>query len=139
MGRPWAVGGSVSNDSFTPIAETTLQQGIGRRRAFKGEHTVKAGREWARLSLALAAGVVCFVFALSGSAQVRTQTTTTTGKATERVEVDRAEVVLVSGNDLLLRMEDGTIRHIANVPETLQGRRRWQGNRHLRSKGRHDT
>jgi hypothetical protein len=36
------------------------------------------------------------------------------------VEVDRAEVVLVSVNDLLLRMEDGTIRHIANVPNTFK-------------------
>ena len=101
-------------------SQRALLSRIGRPRAFKGEHTVKAGTEWARLSLALAPGVVCFVFALSGSAQVRTQTTTTTGKVTQRVEVDRAEVVLVSGNDLVLRMEDGTVRHIANVPDTFR-------------------
>jgi len=81
---------------------------------------MKSGGGWAGLSLALAAGLVCIVFALSGSAQVHTQTTTTTGKATRRVKVDRAEVVLVSGNDLVLKMEDGTIRHIANVPDTFK-------------------
>src|SRR5215471_14098642 len=81
---------------------------------------MKSGTGWARLLLALSGGIACLVFALSGSAQVRSQTTTTTGQASSRVEVDRAEVVLVSVNDLLLRMEDGTIRHIANVPNTFK-------------------
>ena len=80
---------------------------------------MKAG-DWARLSLTLAAGVTYIVVALSGSAQMQTQTTTTSGKTSHRVKVDRAEVVLVSGNDLLLRMEDGTIRHIAGVPDTFK-------------------
>jgi len=75
---------------------------------------------WAWLSLALAAGVVCIAFALSGSAQMHTKTTTTTGKATRQVKVDRAEVVYVAGNDLVLKMEDGTIRHIANVPDSFR-------------------
>jgi hypothetical protein len=59
-------------------------------------------------------------FALSGNAQMNTKMTTTSGKATQRVKVDRAEVVLVAGNDLVLKMEDGTIRHIANVPQTFR-------------------
>jgi hypothetical protein len=81
---------------------------------------MKSGSGWACLSLALAAGVFCMVFALSGNAQVHTQTTTTTGKPTRQVKVDRAEVVLVSGNDLVLKMDDGTIRHIANVPDSFR-------------------
>jgi len=72
-----------------------------------------------RLVLTLAAEVAC-VFALNGSAQVRSQTTTTNGKASQRVKVERAEVVLVSGRDLVLRMEDGTIRHFANVPDSFK-------------------
>jgi len=71
------------------------------------------------LALTLAAEVAC-VFALNGSAQVRSQTTTTNGKASQRVKVERAEVVLVSGRDLVLRMEDGTIRHFANVPDSFK-------------------
>ena len=72
-----------------------------------------------RLALTLAAGVAC-IFVLNGSAQVRSQITTTTGKASQRVKVERAEVVLVSGRDLVLRMEDGTIRHIANVSDDFK-------------------
>lgn len=72
-----------------------------------------------RLALTLAAEVAC-VFALNGIAQVRSQTTTTNGKTSQRVKVERAEVVLVSGRDLVLRMEDGTIRHFANVPDSFK-------------------
>lgn len=72
------------------------------------------------MSLVLAVGVVVITFALSGNAQMHTKTTTTSGKATQQVKVDRAEVVLVAGNDLVLKMEDGTIRHIANVPQTFR-------------------
>src|SRR5215469_17405769 len=115
-----AVDGSVTNDRSTPITDSfTLQQG-STCGDLRGEHTMKSGSGWGRLSLALAAGISCIVFALSGSAQVHTQTTTTTGKGTRQVKVDRAEVILVSGNDLLLKMEDGTIRHIADVPDTFK-------------------
>lgn len=72
-----------------------------------------------RLALTLAAALAC-IFALNGSAQVRSQTTATTGKASQRVRVERAEVVLVSGRDLVLRMEDGTIRHVADVPDSFK-------------------
>src|SRR5262249_18396721 len=88
--------------------------------AFEGEHAMKSGRRVARLMLAFAAGVTWVIFALRGSAQVHTETTTTTGNASSRVEVDRAEVILVSVNDLLLRMEDGTIRHWTNVPNSFK-------------------
>lgn len=81
---------------------------------------MKSGSGWARWSQALAAGAVCLILALGARAQVHTQITTTTGEPTQRVTVDRAEVVLVFGNDLVLRMEDGTIRHIANVPDTFK-------------------
>src|SRR4029077_7271588 len=65
--------------------------------------------------LLLVAGVVCAAL-LSLSAQVQTQNTTTAGQPTVQAKVDRAEVVTVSGNDLIVKMEDGTIRHFANVP-----------------------
>lgn len=81
---------------------------------------MKSGKGWARFCLALLAGVVCIVFAPNGHAQMHTKTTTTTGQSTQRVTVDRAEVVLVAGNDLVLKMEDGTIRHIADVPDSFK-------------------
>jgi len=70
--------------------------------------------------LVLAVGAVCLTFALSGSAQVQTQTSTTTRPVTKEVKVDHAHVLTVSGNDLVVKMEDGTIEHIANVPESAR-------------------
>jgi hypothetical protein len=57
---------------------------------------------------------------MSTMAQVQTQTTTTPEAATQTVTVERGEVVYVSGHDLILKMEDGEIRHIANVPESAR-------------------
>jgi len=62
----------------------------------------------------------CLVFAVSMSAQVQSTTSTTTGQVTKEVQVQRAEVVYVEGNDLVLKMEDGTIRHFPNVPESAR-------------------
>lgn len=60
-------------------------------------------------------------FTVSMMAQVETvTTTTTTGKATKTVSVEKAEVVYVSGNDLVVRMENGEIRHFSNVPESTK-------------------
>ena len=81
---------------------------------------MKSGSGCAQLSFALAAGFVCIALALNGNAQVRTKTTTTSGTPTQSVTVDRAEVVLVAGNDLVLKMDDGTIRHIPDVPDSFQ-------------------
>src|ERR1700740_1062112 len=75
---------------------------------------------WTRMWLMLAVGAMCFAFAISMSAQVKTTTDTTSGQATHEVTVERGEVVLVNGNDLVVKMEDGSIRHIPNVPDTAK-------------------
>ena len=75
---------------------------------------------WTRVWLVPMAGAVCLAFALSMSAQVKTETSTTAGQASHDVTVERGEVVTVSGNDLVVKMEDGTIRHFANVPESAR-------------------
>jgi RNase P/RNase MRP subunit p29 len=73
-----------------------------------------------RVWLMLAVGVISLSFTLSMSAQVKTEATTTRGHATHEVTVERGEVVMVSGNDLVVKMEDGTIRHFPNVPESAR-------------------
>ena len=65
---------------------------------------------------ASAAGLV----ALPTCAQVQTKSSAETGQAVKEVKVERGEVVYVTGNDVVVRMEDGTIRHVANVPETAR-------------------
>ena len=73
-----------------------------------------------RVTLMLAAAAIFLAFAVSMSAQVQTDQTTTAGTSSHEVTVDRAEVVYVSGNDLVVKMQDGTIRHISNVPESAR-------------------
>ena len=75
---------------------------------------------WTRVLLVLAVGTMCLAFALSVSAQVKTETNTTSGEPTKEITVEHAEVVLVNGNDLVVKMEDGSIRHFPNVPESAK-------------------
>src|SRR4029077_10089655 len=75
---------------------------------------------WTRVWLGLAVGGMCFAFAISMSAQVKTTTDTTSGQDAHEETVERGEVVVVQGNDLVVKMDDGTIRHVANVPESAK-------------------
>ena len=74
---------------------------------------------WTQLR-ALLAGSVCLAFALSMNAQVRTETNTTAAQPSHNVTIERGEVAYISGNELVVKMEDGTIRHFANVPESAR-------------------
>jgi hypothetical protein len=66
----------------------------------------------------LGGGALCLAFSLSAAAQVQTQQTETKHAATKAVQVERGEVVYVSGNNVVIKMEDGTLRHFDNVPES---------------------
>ena len=72
-----------------------------------------------RVLLVLAV-VACIALTVSMSAQVQTSSSTTAGTSSKEVTVTNGEVVLVSGNDLVVKMEDGTIRHFPNVPESAR-------------------
>jgi RNase P/RNase MRP subunit p29 len=60
------------------------------------------------------------VLAVSARAQVQSTTTRTSGTASKTVTVERGEVVTVQGNDLVVKMDDGTIRHFPNVPDSAR-------------------
>ena len=66
--------------------------------------TTGTTRAWGVLGVA----VMCFAFAVSMSAQVKTHTTTRSGQAVQEITVERGEVVFVFGNDLMVKMEDGS-------------------------------
>lgn len=72
------------------------------------------------VSFTLMVGIICLAFAVGMSAQVQTQTSTTAHQPTVQSTVERGEVVYVSGNELVVKMEDGTLRHFANVPESVR-------------------
>lgn len=79
---------------------------------------MKSSNSWMRSGLVLVIGTVCIAFARSAGAQVQTTTTTTAGQSSQVVKVDRGEVLAVEGNDLIVRMADGSIRHFENIPES---------------------
>src|ERR1700747_3485443 len=81
---------------------------------------MKSKTGWTRTWLVLAVGAMCLALTLSMSAQVKTETTTERGQAVHETTVERGEVVLVNGNDLVVKMENGEIRHFANVPESAR-------------------
>ena len=68
----------------------------------------------------LAVGALCIAFTLTASGQVQTQTSTApAGAPTHSVKVERGTVVYVSGNNCVVRAEDGTLRHFDNVPDSV--------------------
>jgi LPXTG-motif cell wall-anchored protein len=63
---------------------------------------------------------VYLVLLVGASAQVKTTTSTKEGPGVKEVTVERGEVVYVSGNDLIVKMEDGQMRHFPNIPESAR-------------------
>ena len=74
----------------------------------------------ARVLQVLTVVAASLAFTVGMSAQVQTTTSTTKGTPAHDVTVERGEVLYVSGNDLVVKMEDGTIRHVSNVPESAR-------------------
>jgi hypothetical protein len=87
-------------------------------RIVKGDKTMSPIRAAGISAIALC--IMLFSFSFRMSAQVKTETTTTPGAATHQVSVDRGEVVHISGNDLVVKMEDGSLRDFENVPESAR-------------------
>src|SRR5882762_8650202 len=81
---------------------------------------MKSKTGWTQTWLVVAVGALCLAFTLNMNAQVKTETTTERGQAVHETTVERGEVVLVNGNDLVVKMENGEIRHFANVPESAR-------------------
>ena len=73
-----------------------------------------------RLLSLLGAGIVCLAFAAAMVAQDTTKTEAKHGPASKKVQVERGEVVYVSGNELVVKMENGEIREFPNVPESAR-------------------
>jgi len=81
---------------------------------------MKARFRWMRVGPMFAMLALIFAAVAGTSAQVQTNTTTAQESATQQVQVENAEILSVNGNDLILKMSDGSIRHIANVPDSAR-------------------
>src|SRR5271167_4887432 len=65
------------------------------------------------------AGSMFLAIAFTVHAQVQTTTTVApSGAETKAVRVERGEVVYVSGNNVVVKAEDGTLRDFNNVPDS---------------------
>jgi hypothetical protein len=74
----------------------------------------------ARTRMSLGAGALCLALALNMNAQVQTTTNTTADKASVVTKVEKGEIAYVSGNNVVVKMEDGSLRHFDNVPESAR-------------------
>ena len=81
---------------------------------------MKFGARWIKKGLLLATGTLGLTFAVQTGAQVQTTTTTTAGQSSHTYTVNRGEVYAVDGNDLVVKMADGTFRHFPDVPESAR-------------------
>ena len=63
------------------------------------------------------AGSASLFLTLAAGAQVQTSTTVEHGAPVQTVNVERGEVVAVSGNDLIVRREDGQLLDFPSVPD----------------------
>jgi LPXTG-motif cell wall-anchored protein len=70
--------------------------------------------------LMLAVATTCLALTVSMRAQVQTDTETAHGTATHESKVEHATVVAVSGNNLVVKMDDGTLRDFNNVSESVK-------------------
>ncbi len=73
-----------------------------------------------KLPVVLAVGALCLAFVVSMSAQVNTTTGTTAHTPSVVTTVEKGEIAYVSGNDVIVKMEDGSLRHFPNVPDTAK-------------------
>jgi hypothetical protein len=67
----------------------------------------------------LTAGFVCTAFAIAAMAQETSKTTEKQAPASKQVQVERGEVVYVSGNNLVVKMENGEVRSVT-VPDSAR-------------------
>ena len=81
---------------------------------------MKTRSSWTTMWLVLAVVTICLAFAVSTSAQVQSTTTTSSGVPTKEVTIESGVVVAVAGNNLFVKMADGTLRDFPNIPESAR-------------------
>ena len=81
---------------------------------------MKSNVIWGKRTLVLAAGMLCLAFTASTSAQVQSTTTKTVGVPAREVKIESGEVVAVAGNNLFVKMADGTTRDFPDIPENAK-------------------
>ena len=79
---------------------------------------MNAKSRWTQVQLTLAAGTICLAYALSLSAQVQTETSTTSQTPSVTSHTVGGTIVYLNGNDMIVKLDDGTLKHFNNVSPT---------------------
>jgi hypothetical protein len=62
-------------------------------------------------------GFLCITLAFTANSQVKTETKVEHGPTSQIFKIETAEVVYVSGHDLVVKTDDGELRHFPNVSD----------------------
>jgi hypothetical protein len=82
------------------------------------ESNMSLRKYWPRIAGSLSGvGLLFITLAFPANSQVKTETKVEEGAASKTVKVETAEVVYVSGSDLVVKTDDGELRHFPNVSE----------------------
>lgn len=81
---------------------------------------MKTGTRWAIMLFQIVVVAAWLMSSGPLEGQVQTETKTTSHTPSVETTVQRGTVVFVNGNDLIVKMEDGTLRDFPNVPETAR-------------------
>jgi LPXTG-motif cell wall-anchored protein len=73
-----------------------------------------------KASCVLVAAATAAIWMNTANAQVQSSTDTKEGASTKAVSVERGEVLMVDGNDLFVKMDDGQVRHFPNISESAR-------------------
>jgi hypothetical protein len=77
-------------------------------------------QSWTKVLLTLAIATIFLGITLATSAQVKTETNTSSGTPTVETSVEQGEVVYVQGNEIVVKMQDGTLRDFRNIPDSAR-------------------
>ena len=69
------------------------------------------------MQIGLWLGSLTVTLSLNANSQVKTETKVEEGLPSQTVKIETAEVVYVSGSDLVVKTEDGELRHFPNVSD----------------------
>jgi len=69
------------------------------------------------IQIGVGLGFLCTSLTLNANSQVKTETTVEEGLPSQTMKIETAVVVYVSGRDLVVETEDGSLRHFPNVSD----------------------
>jgi len=112
--------GSQHEEHATPRGATKCNEipNPGSSNPTRREKKMSATKQLKMNLPVLSVMAACLAFAATTNAQVQTDTSTTTHTPTVTTTVEQGEIVYVGNHSLVVKMADGTLRDIQNIPDS---------------------